>query len=284
MENDMSGILTSLHGRIVGMDNQQRVLALNGFIAGNEGSQRHEASPLVSADWDDFLGDTLDARWDAKTGSDGGVVTPTINVQRSGVVRSTTGAGATTTMAVNGVQLQGSLNWYAPAQFQGECTALECRIKLSAITNIAVFIGFTDQTAALEMPINGSGTADGFTTTATDAVGFVFDTAMTTKNWWGMGVANDVDSTGQNFGVAPVAATFETLRVELYSDNTTTGSYAKFYRNGVPIAAATPASNNSALMAGPRNSVGLTPVVAAFTRSAASATVDLDCLHIKQVR
>src|SRR5262249_32843902 len=158
------------------------------------------------------------------------------NVQRSGVVRSTTGAGAGATMAVNGVQLQGSLNWLAPAQYIGECTAIECRIKLSAITNIAVFVRFTHQTAALEMSINGAGGGDGLTTTATDAVSFVLDTAMTTKIWWGMGVANDVDSTGQNFGIAPVAATYETLRVEIYSDNTTTGSYAKFYRNGVGIA------------------------------------------------
>lgn len=280
----MSDLKHSLYGRQFGMDADGRAMALQGYVSGNIGSNRADPSPVVVADWDDFLGDLLDARWDAKTGSDGGVVTPTINVQQGGVVRSTTGAGAGATMAVNGVQLQGTLNWKAPAQFATPHLVFETRIKLSAITNICVFIGITDQTSALEMPINGAGGGDGFTTTATDAVGILFDTAMTTKNWWGMGVANDVDSTGQNFGVAPVIATYETWRIEVASDGTATGSQVTFYRNGNPISPATPASNIGALMAGPRNSVSLVPVVAAFTRSAASANVDVDYLHINQIR
>lgn len=280
----MSDIKHSLYGQTFGTDDRNRMLAAQGYVSGSIGSQRHDPSPMVSADWDDFLGDLLDARWDAKTGSDGGVVTPTINVQRSGVVRSTTGAGAGATMAINGVQLQGSLNWFAPLNVTTDVTAFECRIKLSAITNICVFIGLTDQTAALEMPINGAGGGDGFTTTATDAVGILFDTTMTTKNWWGMAVANDVDATGQNFGVAPVVATYETWRIEVASDNTTTGSLCKFFRNGLQVGPASPVGNTGSLMGGPRNTIALTPVIAAFTRSAASATVDADYLHIKQSR
>lgn len=269
-------ILTSLHGNKVGLDANQMLVTPGGMATGAGGSQFALEAPSIVTYTDDFFGDLLSAEWDAKTGSDGGVVTPTINVQQNGVVRLTTGAGATLTMAVNGVQIQGALTLRAPAQYTQVRTCFEARVKLSAITNIAVFLGITDQTSALEMPINGSGTGDGFTTTATDAIGFVFDTAMTTKNWWGMGVANDVDATGLNFGVAPVAATWETLRVDLETDNTTTGSVARFYRNGLQI--------GSALTGGPRNSVGLTPVVAAFTRSAASATVDLDYIHISAAR
>lgn len=280
----MTSILTSLHGNKLGLDPNQALVKPAGSASGVDGYQMFELGRAYSAYTDDFLGDLLSAEWDAKTGSDGGVVTPTINVQKNGVVRMVTGAGATLTMAVNGVQLQQSLNWAAPLQYELRKTVIHARVKMSAVAQIAIFIGFTDQTSALEMPINGSGSGDAWTTTATDAIGVVYDSAMTTKNWWGMGVANDVDSTGQNFGVAPTLAVYEDWHIELMGDGTATGSVGTFYRNGVSIAAATPASNNSALVSGPRNTIPLSPVIAAFSRSAASVNVDIDILHMSMAR
>lgn len=274
-------ILTSLHGRQLGLDQNQLLVAPNGLASGTAGIQVVENSHLVLGFTDDFMGDLLSAEWDAKTGSDGAVTTPTINVQKSGVVRMITGAGAGATMAVNGVQLQSSLNYSAPAQYQQIRTAFQTRLKLSAITNIAVFVGFTNQTTSLQIPINGAGGGDTFTNNATDAVGFLFDTTMTTKNWWEVGVSNSVGATGQNTGIAPVAATYDTLRVELETDNSTTGATAYFYRNGVMISGV---GVSSAMVNAIRNSQTLTPIVAAFTRSAASANVDIDYIHCSMAR
>lgn len=274
-------ILTSIHGRQLGLDQNQLLVAPNGVSSGTAGVQVVETGHLLVGFTDDFMGDLLSAEWDAKIGSDGNVATPAINVQKSGVVRSTTGAGAGGTMAVNGVQLQSSLNFSAPAQYQQIRTAFQVRVKLSAITNLSVFVGFTNQVASLQMPINGSGVGDAFTNNATDAVGFLFDTVMTTKNWWEVGVANSVGATGQNTGVPPVAATYETLRVELETDNTSTGAQAYFYRNGLMISASGVSSSMANAI---RNSQSLTPVISAFTRTAASVNVDVDYIHCSMAR
>jgi hypothetical protein len=131
-------------------------------------------------------------------------VTPAVGGTAVGTIGSTTAS-----MAVSGIQLDRGLAWRAD---QGDLV-FETRIKLSAITNIAVFVGFTDQTAALEMPIQSAASADTFTTNATDAIGFMFDTSMATDDWWITGVANDVDATMQDTTFAPVANTYETLRI-----------------------------------------------------------------------
>lgn len=217
--------------------------------------------------FDDFLGTTISTRFGVNKGSDAATVNFAINAATNGTVRATTGAGAGGTMAVNGVQLHSALNWKAS---QGSLV-FETRLKFSAITNIAVFVGLTDQVASLECPINSAGSADTLTTTATDAVGVMFDTSMTNDYWWLVGVANDVDATAQNSAVAPTADTYETWRVEV-----STAGVASFYRNGSPVGTVM----SGALTA----SVALTPVVTAFTRTAASATIDLDYLFTQQTR
>lgn len=216
--------------------------------------------------FDDFLGDLITDEWNGRVGSDGACVTPTVVALARGFMRMVTGAGAGATMAVNGVQLDSSLQWVAN---QGGLT-FQCRIQMSAITNVVVYLGFTDQTAALEMPFTLAA-GDVLTSNATDAVGILFDTGADTDNWWAVGVAADVDATKQNLAVAPVAATAETFRIEI-----TNAGVAKFFRNHQPI--------GSSMTAAVSVGVTLTPVIAAFARAAASRNIEADYVFCEATR
>lgn len=214
---------------------------------------------------DDFLGKAIGATWDVQKGSDGATANFAFNAATSGNVRATTGAGAGASYAANGVQLDHALNWKAA---NGNLI-FETKVKISAITTIALYAGFTDQLSALEMPMTLS--AGSLTTNATDAIGFLFDTAATAATYKICGVANDVDATFQDIGVAPTAATFDTLRIEV-----STGGVATFFRNGVQV--------GTPLAGAVTPSIALTPVIACFTRAAGSATVDVDYVLCQQLR
>jgi len=217
--------------------------------------------------FDDFLGDVIDSRWAVTKGSDGACVDFAHLTGVNGMIRATMGAGAGVSMAANGVQLHSALQYKA----NSGGLSFEARVKISAITTVALFVGFTDQIAALEMPIYSAASADTLTTDATDAVGFMFDTSMTTDNWWLTGVANNTDATAQNSGLAPVADTFETLRVDV-----TAAGVATFRRNGVVL--------GSAMTGAVTPTVALTPVVAGFSRVAGSRTVELDFIRTRNTR
>jgi hypothetical protein len=171
-------------------------------------------------------------------------------------------------MAVSGVHMQGGLH-FKPNQ--GDLI-FQARVKMSRITNIAVFVGFTDQVSALEMPINSAASADTITTNATDGVGFMFDTAMATAKWWLTGVKNDVDATLQNSLAVPVADTYETLRIVI-----DVLGHAYFYRNGILV--------GTKLANACTPTIPLVPVVAAFNRTTTGApTVTVDYWHASALR
>lgn len=260
-------IKTSLHGNRIGLDHGDNIL-----IKGTKGD-----SPLIAVInprsitkpvqlTDDFLGDLLDAAWDGKAGSDGAAVAPVIFVGTGGLVRLTSGAGAGATMAVNGSQLESSLNWKAN---KGHLSC-EAYIALSAITTVSAFFGFTDQTTALEAPITSAASGDTLTSNATDAVGFMFDTSMANDYFWCVGVKNDVDATAVNTSIAPVAATYILLRIEVDTAGTAT-----FYINGNRVAIIA----NAVTITAP-----LTPVLTVFRRAATSMTLDADYIEVKQDR
>ena len=231
------------------------------------GNLRDPMNSIVSLR-DDFHGEEIDGyRWQSLIGTDAECRQATVLAdQLGGVVRITTGDDAAASMAVNGVQLQGRLNWRADRGV----LEWEVRVVIDAITNVAVFIGLTDQVAALEMPFTLAA-GDALTSNATDAVGVLFDTAADTDNWWLVGVKADVDATKQNSALAPVAGTFETWRVEIDG-----AGIASFYRNGTLI--------GSAMSAALTTSVLLTPVVAAFALAAASRNVDVDLISVQSQR
>jgi hypothetical protein len=224
------------------------------------------ARPPLPCLFDDFLGDVLADEWGAAVGSDTAGATAAINAQIGGVVRMTTANSTAGTMATNGAQLHSALNWEA----ENGGLVFEARVKLSAITGVALFVGFTDQVAALEIPIQSAGSSETLTSNATDAVGFLFDTAMATDNIWLVGVKNNTDATHQNSGKAPTAATFHTYRIEVDSSGNAT-----FFFDNVQV---------GTVMAGALTaSVALTPVIAAFSNSTAK-NVDVDYIFVQSER
>lgn len=217
--------------------------------------------------FDDFLGDVIADQWAVVEGADTTTSDALINNQRGGVLRLVTGDSATTTYAGNGIQVtQGAFYNFRAAEGG---LAIEARVKLDDITTAGFFVGFTD-VGTFEAPIEASGTANGITTNATDAVGFLFDTRMTNANLWCVGVANDVDATSINTGIAPVAATYATLRVEV----DTLGN-ATYFINGTAVGRVATAV---------RPSILLTPTIAAASFAAAVRNLDVDYIQAKANR
>lgn len=266
----MTRILSSIDGRKSGTTSDGRMMSVAGFVSGDHGSQINAPSPSRATIFDDFEGDSaiLPNRWKSLEGTDSATSDAKLLAGGiGGVLRLTTG-DAGTGLAADEEEIVQALQWQAS---NGELV-FEARVKLSAITTCWAFLGFTDDATTLEGPIISAGAGDTFTTNASDAVGFMFDTRMSTKNWWLTGVAADVDATMQNSGIAPVAAQYATFRIAINASGTAT-----FYINGVEIGTAmtgalTPATD-------------LTPVLAVSKTSvAASMTMDVDYVHVSMLR
>lgn len=263
-------IIKELLGQELGVTSGGIVVGenFNGYALRNQKYYSNADVYGKSGQYDDFLGAAVSSLWTAKTGSDGGVITPTINAQENGVVRMVTGAGATLTMAVNGVSISGSLNYLA----NKDRLVAETLVKLQRITTISYFFGFTNQVSALQMPINSAGSANTVTNNAADAVGILFDSSMTTQNFFGVGVKSSTGTTPLNLGVAPVAATFVKLRVEVDVAGT-----ASFYVNDIWVGGAQVA--NTVTITAP-----LAPVSAGFSRSALACNIEHDYFWIQKNR
>lgn len=251
------------------------IMCKRGVIAhGDTGAQYYDGSPLrVVRRFDDFLGGgqafstTIVNGWRSRKGSDAQCVDWTVTEAVNGTVVGTIG-DTTASMAVSGVQLDSGACWKAN---QGDLV-FEAKVKMSAITDIAVFVGLTDQVAALEMPIQSAASANTITTNATDAVGFMFDTSMTADTWWLVGVANDVDATAQNTSTAPVADTYATFRIELSA-----AGVATFYLNGTAV--------GTAMTGAVTATVALTPVIAGFNRTTSGTpTLTADWVYLSANR
>jgi hypothetical protein len=242
------------------------------FILGDTGSQFYQGIQRFVSIFSDFIGGgqaystTVVDGWRSRKGTTN-TVDWTVTPAASGTVVGTIG-DTTASMAVSGVQLDAGLS-FKPNQ--GDLV-FEARVALSAITNIAVFVGLTDQTAALEMPIQSAASADTITTNATDGVGFMFDTSMATDTWWLVGVANNVDSTHQNSAAVPVANTFQIFRIEV-----TSAGVATFYINGTQVGTAMTGATTA--------TVALTPVIAGFNRTTTGTpTLTADYLYTSAAR
>ena len=159
--------------------------------------------------FDDFLGDVLDVEWrTADTGS-GSSADAVISAGANGTIVMVTGT------ADNGYSaLSRELN------FQGQLNCvMAARIKVDDIAAVKMEIGFTDA----HDDAGAVNTMATYATTATDWVGWVFDTDDTAY-WQATGVDTNTEATKIEPSIAPVAATYETLIVAL--EDTT----AHFYR------------------------------------------------------
>ena len=159
--------------------------------------------------FDDFLGDVLDVEWrTADTGS-GSSADAVISAGANGTIVMVTGT------ADNGYSaLSRELN------FQGQLNCvMAARIKVDDIAAVKMEIGFTDA----HDDAGAVNTLATYSTTATDWVGWIFDTDDTAY-WQATGVDSNTEATKIEPSIAPVAATYETLIVAL--EDTT----AHFYR------------------------------------------------------
>lgn len=262
-------ITRSLHGRDIGLGPNGELIVPSGKLILGEHGRQHAVPSAQKIIWkDDFLGDALDARWNVVEGTDSATSDAAILAAGiGGILRITTG-DAGTGLAADLIQLNLGI-----LQFQASNggLAIEAKFKLSAITTCYGFFGFTD-VATLEAPIESAASADTLTTNATNAVGVMFDTRMSTDNWWLTGVASDVDATAQNSGYAPVADTYETWRIEVNA----AGS-AVFFRNGLQVGT----QMSGALTA----AADLTPTIGfSKTSVTASMTVDVDYIQVEMDR
>lgn len=249
--------------------NRELMCKRGSLILGDTGRQFALGPQRHVVQWDDFEGagvafsTTIVDGWRSRKGSDAQAVDFTVTNAIEGTAVGTIG-DTTASMAVSGVQLDSGLCWKSN---QGDLV-FETRVKLSAITTLAVFIGFTDQVSALEMPIQSASSANTLTTNATDAVGFMFDTEMTADTWWLTGVANDVDATAQNSAAVPVANTYQVFRIELSS-----AGAATFYIDGVQV--------GTAMTGAVTATVALTPVIAGFNRTTTGTpTITSDYIYV----
>lgn len=150
----------------------------------------------------------LDAGYDADIGTDA-------TDGDAPVIATTDGEGSVVFVSGNdgtGVEADGSalaraLIW--EMEEAARATVVAARLKISAITNVELFIGLTDvlPSTTLEMPFDFT---DGTTiqNTATDACGFLFDTTATTDSIRLVGSKNGTAGTSVDSGSAPVAATY----------------------------------------------------------------------------
>ena len=211
--------------------------------------------------FDDFLGDVLDVKWrTADTGS-GSSADAVISAGANGTIVMVTGT------ADNGYSaLSRELN------FQGQLNCvMAARIKVDDIAAVKIEVGFTDA----HDDAGAVDTLATYATTATDWVGWIFDTDDTAY-WQATGVDSNTEATKIEDSLAPVAATYETLIVAL--EDTT----AHFYRldaNGYQ-------TYRSAPMTGAcTKDVSLTPWVFVQSREASdSKTLTVDYVKAWQRR
>lgn len=263
----MSKILKSIHGREVGLDHDGYLLGKQGFASGQNGRQIFHPSPNRVSFFDDFLGDAINLdNWLITEGTDSATSASSILSGGIGGVLRMTPGDAGTGYAADALQVSGPLQWQA----SNGGLYFETRIKLARITNTYAFLGFTDVTD-LEAPVTLSVVT--FTTNATDAVGWMFDTTATTDTWRMVGVANNVDATMQDSGVAPVADDYETLALFLSASGVAT-----FFRNGLQV--------GTAMTGAVTATADLSAVLAVNNTTGTDATLllDVDYVHVAMNR
>lgn len=220
--------------------------------------------PLI---FDDFLGDLIADEWALASGSDAQALDPVINAALNGTVRLTSGNVGGGDDAVDSSVLTHGLNWQAD---QGNLI-MQARVKVDVITNVALFVGFTDVIGTAEVPIHSAASGDTVTDNAANAAGVMFDTAMATDKFGLIGTKAGTQTAFQDSTIAPVAATYDVIRVEIDSVGA-----IRAYINGVAAGAA--------VAAGITATTPLTPVLSIMGRTTASPVLDADYIMVQQDR
>lgn len=223
--------------------------------------------------FDDFLyqnGFTVaDKPWILTSGTDPQALDPDVPAtqQTGGVILLTSGDAGT------GVAADGSQMFLAiPVRADAGGVVFETRLHINtAVTDVVVNAGFTDQNSAVELAATLTA-GDAVTFVATDAVVFVYDTTAATDEWFSAGVENGVAATGNGAtGTAPVADTYQTLRLELAAD----GTAATFFIDGTQVDQITNAVTET---------VDLYATICISSNNAATHTADVDYIYVASNR
>jgi hypothetical protein len=221
--------------------------------------------------FDDFIYQAIaetDTPWILNKGSDGQAADPAISAAERGVIRLTTGNNSGDT-ADDASQIVCAI----PVQADSGSLVVEARLKINtAITGVSVNFGLTDSTD-LEEPFTIATTT--VTSVATDAACFVYDDGATAKQWFACAVDSDVDDTGNaalGASVAPVADTYQRLRIEVSTD----GNTINFYVDGTLVKTLTGG--------GITPNTNLYATVVANSTTTASKTVDVDYIYVSHNR
>lgn len=275
----MKRSMRSIYGRDVGTADDFRLMARKGLITGDWGSNFQFGDLGTVNGFDDFTDSSILSTWGVNKGTDGAAANFSCPAAGglSGIIVGTTGA-TTNSMAGSGIEITQHLAYQAQTAAGGAAgnpsnnLEFNARVQLSAITNVVLFVGWTNALATtLQMPIQGSGVGNGFTANAANAVGWLFDTAMTTADWWTIGSKASALTAGQDSGSGPTAATYDVLGVSIDQ----TGA-ATFWRNGNQVGLTIPNSVTGNVL--------LTPVIAAYSHAAASRNVQVDYIYPAMLR
>lgn len=170
--------------------------------------------------YDDFLGAVINPVFGGVTENSGSAAI--VVAQDGGVAGLVTGTSSgnrsSLTTGLNHLVSNGSI-------------VVQWRAKpVSSVADVAYFNGLTD-TVSLEFPIEISGTT--ITSNATNAVGFMYDTAATTPTWRAVAVNGDADATPVVIGLngattqLPVAGVYEQFRIEVTPEGDATFFYGQ---------------------------------------------------------
>jgi len=265
---DQSGLTVSRptnanHGHVFWDDNLRTLLVwdsnLKMYLPTNGAALYSAASPREL--FDDFAGSVLSDIWTVNSGSDAQALDPVLDTDNvlSELFGVTGNAGTGT--AADATSITGPLAFEAE---EGELIMV-ARFKISAITNVAFFVGFTDVLAStLELPVSLSVAT--YTTNATDACGIMFDTAATTDTMRLVGVDSDVDATHADTSVAPVADTYLDVKIVVSTAGAMTVTI-----DGIEYAAVAAAVSPG---------VDICPIVVAEARTTTSRTITVDHIGV----
>jgi hypothetical protein len=221
---------------------------------------------LRSRFFEDFLAAELRAGLSSTAGSGtGNAAATTVAGAMNGEVTLKSASDNGTHAANNSLITLDQLNYKAN---QGGLV-FEARLKTDSIANCYIFVGFTDTiSTTVESPLFM--TAADVDSDATDACGLIFDTAATTDQWTLAGVKNNTDTSPSISGNAPVAATYQALRVEVDAAGTVYG-----YIDGAKVGEVANAVTIT---------VGLTPCIAVGNNAAEQKTLTIDYVDAWQNR
>jgi hypothetical protein len=219
--------------------------------------------------FDDFLAGALDAKLSSTAG--GGTGNEALTV----VANSTNGTATLKSASdVSSHATQASTVTLDQLNFRADQggMAMEVRLKIDVITNVALFVGFTDViSTTVELPVFKASASDDLDSDADNACGVGFDTQGTTDQWWHGGVKATADTAATHSGSAPVADTYYTIRVEVSAAGAVRG-----FINDVAIGAAV---SNAVTI-----TTSLTPCVMIANRDTAQRIATIDYLFAQQSR